>query len=78
MAMGVTAIRLFIMGMPYSVSMSRPVFTSGPATRSSFLRIFTRVSSPEDAAQSNKDIPKVIARISNLYRRNISTVSFIS
>jgi len=28
MAIGVTEIRLLIMGMPYSVSMSSPVFTS--------------------------------------------------
>jgi hypothetical protein len=66
------------MGIPYSFSMARPTLTKGPATRSSFSRMRLRVSAPEDEAQSSRDTPRVMARISSLYRINISTVSFIS
>ena len=76
--MGVTAMRLLMIGTPNSASISRPTLTSRPAVRRSLSRMRRRDSSPEGLAQSLSEMPMVIARTSSLWRMNISTVSCIS
>jgi len=73
--MGVTAIRLLMMGTPNSASICRPVSTSLPAYRRIFSLIRRRLSLPLSQAQSRREIPMVMARTSSLYLMNMLMVS---
>ena len=74
-AIGVTAIRLLIIGTPNSVSISRPTGTRRDAYFIILSYILRRLFLPSSHAQSKRFMPSVIARISSFCRINIFTVS---
>ena len=76
-AIGVTEIRLFVIGTPYVSSISCATLTKFFALVVIFLYILSRAFSPSLSMQSNKEIPMVMVRISKLSSSNIRMVSKI-
>ncbi len=78
MDIGVTDILLLIIGIPYSLSICSPVVTSFSAILVILSYILSRDFFPELSAQSSRDIPAVIVRISRFSSSIILIVSIIS
>ena len=77
-AIGVTLIRLFTIGIPYSFSISFPVDTRFFASVVILLYTFSQTFSTELSMQSNKLIPIVMVRTSSFSCVIILLVSFTS
>ena len=78
MAIGVTETRLWMIGMPYSVSMSSPVFTRNSADFVILSYTFWQNLSMFGCAQSRSEMPIVIVRTSSLFSVIMRFVSKIS
>ena len=78
MAMGVTLMRLLTMGIPYFFSMDSPTSTNLAALAVILSYIFWQETSISLSAQSKRDIPMVMVRISRFSSWIMVIVSMIS
>ena len=79
MAMGVTEIRLLMMGMPYSVSICCPTDTRFFARVVIFSYTFSQARSMSGSMQSSREMPMVMVRISrhsSWIMRMVSRISY--
>gem|GEM_PF-5639334 len=77
-AIGVTEMRLLMMGIPYSASMSSPVRTRNSAECVIFSYTFRQNCSMFGCAQSRSEMPIVMVRTSRRFSVIIRLVSRIS